>query len=100
MTIGTAPAHGTVSVSGKTVTYTPSSTYYGGADSFTYTATNPGGASAPATVTITIGAPAAPTAAAKSVTTPYNTAASIDLSGSLTGAAITSVTIEIGRAQV
>src|SRR3546814_12469171 len=44
VTIGTAPAHGTVSVSGKTVTYTPSSTYYG-PDSFTYTATNAGGTS-------------------------------------------------------
>src|SRR3546814_10616970 len=46
VTIGTAPSHGTVSVSGKTVTYTPSSTYYGGTDTFTYTATNPGGTSA------------------------------------------------------
>src|SRR3546814_9299883 len=52
VTIGTAPAHGTVSVSGKTVTYTPSSTYYG-PDSFTYTATNAGGTSAPATVSLT-----------------------------------------------
>ena len=93
VTIGTAPTHGTVSVSGETVTYTPSSTYYGGSDSFTYTATNPGGTSAPATVTITVGAPAAPTAATKSVTTAYNTAATIDLSGSITGVDITAVTI-------
>src|SRR3546814_13432396 len=40
VTIGTAPSHGTVSVSGKTVTYTPSSTYYGGTDTFTYPAKN------------------------------------------------------------
>ncbi|HEX7368691.1 MAG TPA: autotransporter domain-containing protein [Rhodanobacteraceae bacterium] len=93
VTIGTAPAHGTVSVSGETVTYTPSSTYYGGSDSFTYTATNPGGTSAPATVTITVGTPAAPTAAAKSVSTAYNTAASIDLSGSITGVDITGIAI-------
>ena len=91
--IGTAPAHGTVSVSGETVTYTPSSTYYGGSDSFTYTATNPGGTSAAATVTIAVGAPIAPTVAAKSVTTPYNTAASIDLTGSVTGIDITAVTV-------
>jgi len=93
VTIGTAPTHGTVSVSGETVTYTPSSTFYGGTDTFTYTATNPGGTSAPATVTVTVGAPTAPTAAAKSVTTAYDTAAAIDLSGSITGVDITAVTI-------
>nr|WP_225562744.1 Ig-like domain-containing protein [Rhodanobacter sp. DHG33] len=93
VTIGTAPAHGTVSVSGETVTYMPSSTFYGGTDSFTYTATNPGGTSAPATVTVTVGTPAAPTVAAKTVTTPYNTAASINLSGAITGIDITAVTI-------
>ena len=93
VTIGTSPTHGTVSVSGEVVTYTPSPTYYGGSDSFTYTATNPGGTSVPATVTITVGAPTAPTAAAKSVTTAYNTAASIDLTSSITGVDITAVTI-------
>ncbi len=91
--IGTPPAHGTASVSGETVTYTPSSTFYGGTDTFTYTATNPGGTSAPATVTVTVGAPPAPTVAAKSVTTPYNTPASIDLSGSITGVGVTSITV-------
>jgi len=96
VTIGSAPAHGTVSVSGETVTYTPSSTYYGGSDSFTYTATNPSGTSAPATVTITVGAPVIPTATAKSVSTPYNTAASIDLSSSITGVDITAVAIGTG----
>src|SRR3546814_4664247 len=85
VTIGTAPAHGTVSVSGKTVTYTPSSTYYG-PDSFTYTATNAGGTSAPATVSLTVATPAAPVTADKSgVTIGYDTAAPIDLSGSITG---------------
>ncbi|SFL08500.1 Ig-like domain-containing protein, partial [Rhodanobacter glycinis] len=93
VTIGTAPTHGTVSVSGKVVTYTPSATYYGGTDSFTYTATNPGGTSSPATVTITVGVPAAPTVAAKSISTAYNTAATIDLTGSITGVDITGVTI-------
>ncbi|HET7301498.1 MAG TPA: putative Ig domain-containing protein, partial [Oleiagrimonas sp.] len=93
VSIGTAPTHGTVSVSGETVTYTPSSTFYGGSDSFTYTATNSGGTSAPATVTITVGAPAAPTVTSKSVSTLYNTAAAIDLSGSITGVNITAVTI-------
>jgi outer membrane autotransporter protein len=44
------------------VTYTPSLAFYGGSDSFTYTATNPGGASAPATVTITVAARPDPSA--------------------------------------
>jgi len=93
VTVATQPTHGTVSVSGQTVTYTPSSTFYGGTDSFTYTATNPGGTSAPATVTVTVGLPAVPTAAAKSTTTPYSTAVNIDLSGSITGVDITAVTV-------
>jgi uncharacterized protein YhjY with autotransporter beta-barrel domain len=93
VTITGQPAHGTVSVSGETATYTPSSTFYGGSDSFTYTVTNPGGTSAPAAVTITVGPPAAPTAAAKSASTVYNTAATIDLASSITGVDITSVSI-------
>ncbi|HUB91962.1 MAG TPA: Ig-like domain-containing protein [Dyella sp.] len=87
------PSHGTVSVSGETVTYTPSSTFYGGSDSFTYTATNPGGTSTPGTVTINVGTPAAPMVTAKSASTAYNTAAAIDLTSSITGAGITSVSI-------
>jgi uncharacterized protein YhjY with autotransporter beta-barrel domain len=91
--VATQPAHGTVSVSGETVTYTPSASFYGGSDSFTYTATNPGGTSVPATVTVTVGAPAIPTVAAKNAATPYNTAVNIDLSGSITGVDITAVTV-------
>ncbi|MFQ0815863.1 hypothetical protein AVM02_08080 [Brucella anthropi] len=48
------PAHGSIAISGKIVTYVPSPTYFGGADSFTYTATNAGGTSAVATVTINV----------------------------------------------
>src|SRR3546814_14677111 len=84
VTIGTAPAHGTVSVSGKPVTYTPSSTYYG-PDSFTYTATNAGGPSAPATGSLTVATPAAPVTAAKhGLTHRSDTSAPTDLSGSTT----------------
>ena len=53
VTIGTGPAHGTVSVSGLVATYTPT-TGYSGPDSFTYTATGPGGTSNVATVTLDI----------------------------------------------
>jgi outer membrane autotransporter protein len=91
--IASNPSHGTVSVSGETVTYTPSASFYGGTDSFTYTATNPGGTSTPATVTITVGTVAAPTAAAVSMTTSYGTAASINLASAISGLDITAVTI-------
>ncbi|MFC5373381.1 IPT/TIG domain-containing protein [Brevundimonas faecalis] len=84
--IATAPAHGSVSVAGDVITYTPSANYYG-ADSFTYTATGPGGVSAPATVGVVVATPAAPVAADKSgVAIPYNGAGTpIDLSGAITG---------------
>lgn len=51
------PANGTAVASGTTITYAPNAGF-AGSDSFTYTATNPGGTSAPATVTITVGNPA------------------------------------------
>ncbi len=50
-----APTHGTATASGMSIVYTPAGTYFG-ADSFTYTATGPGGTSAPATVSITVNA--------------------------------------------
>ena len=54
--VATAAAHGTAVASGTSITYTPT-TGFRGSDSFTYTATNTGGTSAPATVTITVGDP-------------------------------------------
>ncbi|GAB3791141.1 putative Ig domain-containing protein [Dyella agri] len=83
--IAAQPAHGTVSVSGETVTYTPSSTFYGGTDSFTYTATNPGGTSAPAAVTITVTPLSVPTAAALSVNTTASTPVTIQVMTNASG---------------
>lgn len=51
--ISTSASHGTVTASGTSVTYTPT-VGYAGTDSFTYTATNSAGTSAPATVTVTV----------------------------------------------
>jgi hypothetical protein len=85
MAVASAPAHGTISVAGDVVTYTPAAGYYG-ADSFTYTATGPGGTSPAATVSLTVATPPAPTATAKSVSVPYNSSgAGIDLGGSVSG---------------
>lgn len=52
----TAPANGSAVVNGSTITYQPRSGF-SGTDSFTYTASNAGGTSAPATVTVTVQAP-------------------------------------------
>ncbi|KQY75373.1 hypothetical protein ASD25_12625 [Brevundimonas sp. Root1423] len=84
--IGTAPAHGTVMVAGDVVTYMPAATYYG-ADSFTWTATGPGGTSAPATVSLTVAAPTAPTVSDRSgIAVAYGSAGmAIDLSPSISG---------------
>lgn len=54
--IGSMPAHGDAIATGTSITYQPDAGYYG-ADSFTYTATNGAGTSAPATVTITVAPP-------------------------------------------
>jgi len=54
--IATQATHGTATASGTSITYTPSASY-SGPDSFTYTATNAGGTSAPATVTVTVSNP-------------------------------------------
>ena len=55
--VATTAGHGTASAAGTTISYTPAAGY-GGPDSFSYTATNASGTSAPATVTITVSAPA------------------------------------------
>lgn len=56
LAVASGPSHGWASISGTTATYTPNG-LYSGSDSFTYTATGPGGTSAPATVSVTVGAP-------------------------------------------
>lgn len=55
--IGSAPAHGIATVTGSTsISYQPAAGF-AGSDSFTYTASNGTGISAPATVTVTVGNP-------------------------------------------
>ncbi len=66
-----APAHGAISgfdATGGTLTYTPAPGY-SGADSFTFTASNAGGVSDPATVSVTV-TPAPVVAAPPPVVTP------------------------------
>ena len=77
----TNPAHGTLSGTGATRTYTPAANYFG-ADSFTFRVNDGLLNSATATVSITV-APVndAPVATAQSVTTSEDTAKAITLAG-------------------
>ncbi|MBJ7438570.1 MAG: putative Ig domain-containing protein [Sphingopyxis sp.] len=71
--LATPPTNGTAVASGTGVTYTPNAGF-AGSDSFTYTATNAGGTSAPATVTITVASPAITIAAGGPLATTAGTA--------------------------
>ena len=71
--IATPPTNGTAVASGTSVTYAPNAGFAGN-DSFTYTATNAGGTSAPATVTITVSNPAITIAAGGPLTATAGTA--------------------------
>ena len=82
----TTPAvNGTTSVSGNIVTYTPYALFTG-ADSFSYQATGPGGLSGIAVVSISVVAPAPPTATSPPpVTTSFNTQVAINMTAQLGG---------------
>lgn len=67
LTITQQPAHGTASVSGLNIVYTPAHDYFG-SDSLKYTATGPGGTSGVATVTITVVPGAVPVVTAQNAT--------------------------------
>ena len=54
--IATPASNGTAIATGTTITYQPTAGF-AGTDSFTYTATNSGGTSAPATITVTVNDP-------------------------------------------
>ena len=92
--IDSGPSHGTLTLSGSSVLYTPTTGYTGG-DSFTYHAYNIGGNSNKGTGTITVGVTtAAPVTSNGSMTLTENTSSTINLatltSGSATSWSITS----------
>ncbi|WP_349322769.1 Ig-like domain-containing protein [Asticcacaulis sp. MM231] len=91
LSVASQPANGSASISGTAATFTPNTGFYGNT-SFTYTATGPGGTSSPATVSVNVAIPAAPTAGNVSLTTSYNTAGSVALapSGVYTSLAVAS----------
>ncbi|WP_216361192.1 putative Ig domain-containing protein [Caulobacter mirabilis] len=92
--VATPPSHGTAVANGLTITYTANGAY-AGPDSFTYTVTNPGGVSAPATVTITVN-PAVVPGPDKTATIMAGQTATVELTqgafgAPFTGAAVVSV---------
>jgi YD repeat-containing protein len=90
VTVATQASHGTATASGTTITYTPAATYFG-PDSFTYTASNAGGTSAPATVSITV-KQIPPVSHDSSATVAIN-AVQVEIALNITGGTPTSVTI-------
>ena len=91
--VASGASHGTATASGTSITYTPT-TGYSGSDSFTYSATNAGGTSAPATVTITVN-PQAPVANAVSATVAANSSNNA-ITLNITGGTPTSVAVASG----
>jgi hypothetical protein len=86
ISVASAPAHGTATVNGMAITYTPTANF-AGSDSFTYTASNAAGTSAPATVSVTITGTvdtAVPGANALSATVQANSQSNV-ISASVTG---------------
>lgn len=90
--IAQVPAHGTATVNGLNVTYTPASNFFGN-DSFTYTATGPGGTSTAATVSITVTPLAVPVAAAQSATVLAGQSVTVQAEAGAINGPFTAVTI-------
>src|SRR5262249_53231041 len=89
--ITTQPTHGTPTLSGNVATYKPANGYTG-SDTFSFTATGPGGTSSPADVSLTVQT-APPVAAATTMTVVLNGTATIDLAPFINGSGITGVSI-------
>jgi len=92
--IASQPTKGTLTLNGSTVTYTPNAGYFG-PDSFTFTASGPGGTSGAATVSLTVATPGAPVAAARAATVAFNAPTAIDLTSSISGVS-TSIAVTTG----
>jgi outer membrane autotransporter protein len=91
LTISTQPGHGTVTLSGNVATYKPANNYTG-PDSFSFTATGPGGTSAPADVTITVNT-APPVASSAAMNVNFNGTGTLDLAPFISGSGVTGVSI-------
>ncbi|WP_250634206.1 putative Ig domain-containing protein [Pinirhizobacter soli] len=92
LTITQQPAHGTATVSGLNIIYTPTHDYFG-SDTLKYTATGPGGTSAPATVVITVAAGAVPVPTAQGATVLAGKSVTIHAAAGAANGPFTAVTL-------
>jgi len=92
LTITQQPAHGTATVNGLNILYTPAHDYFG-SDSLKYTATGPGGTSGVATVTITVVPGAVPVATAQSATVLGGKSVTIHAAAGATGGPFTTAAL-------
>jgi uncharacterized protein YhjY with autotransporter beta-barrel domain len=90
--VATNPTHGTAVPSGVNIVYTPTTNYFG-TDSFTYTATGPGGTSAPATVTVTVTPLAVPAVQPLTAQVLANTPVTLNATASTANGPFTAVAI-------
>ncbi|WP_039732247.1 Ig-like domain-containing protein, partial [Dyella japonica] len=79
MSVASTPAHGSASISGEQILYTPSAGFVG-TDSFTYLITNHFGSSVPATVTVTVTAAGSTSGRSKTVLAATGKPVTVDLS--------------------
>src|SRR5690606_7086476 len=86
------PAHGSASVDGLLVVYTPAGTFFGD-DSFQYTASGPGGVSAPATVTVHVAPLPVPVGVPQALQVLAGDSVTFDAADGASGGPITGVTI-------
>lgn len=92
LTITQQPAHGTASVSGLNIVYTPAHDYFG-SDTLKYTATGPGGTSGAATVTINVVPGAVPVVTAQSATVLAGKSVTIHTAAGATNGPFTAATL-------
>lgn len=86
------PTHGAAVANGLSVRYTPAADFFG-TDTFTYTATGPGGTSNVATVTVTVAAGAVPTASNQAVTVLAGNPVTVNATTGASGGPFTAVAI-------
>ena len=92
ISIASGPSHGSASVDGLAVTYTPTGDFFGD-DGFTYVASGPGGSASPATVTVHVAPLPVPVGVPQSVVVPAGGSVSFDAAEGATGGPIIAVTI-------
>jgi large repetitive protein len=90
--LASAPVHGSAAVSGLSIVYTPNSGFFG-SDSFTYTASGPGGTSNAATVSVTVSALPVPVGVPQTVTTLAGQPVTFDAATGATGSPFTGITL-------